>query len=53
MLEEQFNEPALARSKMPMHTAAGQAMQDRDRLLRKKLFEFVRSHCTMADKTKS
>jgi hypothetical protein len=44
MAQQQINEPALAGTEVSMHTASGQAMQEGNRLLNQKLFEFVSSH---------
>src|SRR5687767_7371325 len=44
MTEQELNESALPRAKMPMHSAAGKTVQNAERLLGKETFEFVGSH---------
>ncbi|HEU4500728.1 MAG TPA: hypothetical protein VFR82_03680, partial [Nitrospira sp.] len=44
MTEQELNESALSRAKMPMHSAAGKTVQNTERLLGKETFEFVGSH---------
>jgi hypothetical protein len=42
--QQQFNQPALAGTEMPVHAAARQSVQKRDRLLNQQFLEFVRGH---------
>src|SRR5687767_6621093 len=44
MTEQELNESALPRAKMPVHSAAGKTVQNAERLLGKETFEFVGSH---------
>jgi len=44
MAQQQINQPALAGTEVPVHTAPRQAMQEGHRLLQQELFEFVSRH---------
>jgi hypothetical protein len=44
VLEQHLDQPPFAGAKVAMDASAGQAVQNRDRLLRKKFFEFVGGH---------
>ena len=44
MAQQQINQPALAGTEVPVHTAPRQAMQEGHRLLKQELFEFVSGH---------
>ena len=44
MTEQELNESALPRAKMPVHSAAGKTVQNAERLLGKETFEFVGGH---------
>jgi hypothetical protein len=44
MLKQQLDQPSLAGTKLPMDASARQAVQQRDRLLCKQLFQFFGGH---------
>jgi hypothetical protein len=44
VLEDQFDQAALARAEVSMDSTARQAVKDRNRLLSEKLFELVGGH---------
>jgi hypothetical protein len=44
MAQQQFDQPALAGTKMPVNASARQPVQEGNRLLGQDFFEFVGSH---------
>jgi hypothetical protein len=50
MLENQLDQTALSGAEVPMDASACQAMEERDRLLRKEFFKVVAGHFTIADR---
>lgn len=44
MTKQELNEAALPRPKLPVHSAAGETVQEAERLLGKETFEFVGGH---------
>jgi hypothetical protein len=53
VLKQELDQSPLAGAKVPMDTAAGQPMQERDRLLSEQFFKFFGGHSAMDDKTTS